>query len=52
MDLLGYVRQKSGDERCSDQEGNLEAEEWDAQALLLGRLRSSLSYPHKTIIIY
>ena len=47
MDLLGYVRQKSGDEEYPYQEGNLEAEGRNAQALLLGRLHSSLkATPH------
>src|SRR3989338_4352976 len=42
MDLLGHLRQKSGDEGYPHQEGALEAEGWNAQALLLGRLHSSL----------
>jgi hypothetical protein len=42
VDLLGDIWQKSGDEEYSYQERNLEAQRRNAQALLLGRLYSSL----------
>lgn len=42
VDLLGYIRQKSGDERYPYREGTLENERRHAQAVLLGRLYTSL----------
>src|SRR3989344_6725285 len=42
VDLLGYVRQKNGDARYPYQKGPLETKRRNAQALLLGRLHSSM----------
>jgi hypothetical protein len=42
MDLLGYVGQKSGDEKYPYQEGALEAQKWNAPPLLLGWLSTPL----------
>jgi hypothetical protein len=40
--LLGYVREKSGDEEHPHREGALEAQRRNAPALLLVRLRAPL----------
>jgi hypothetical protein len=47
VDLLDYVRQKSGDEKYQDRQGTLEAKRRHAKAMLLGWLSTSLKQYEK-----
>jgi len=44
VDLLGHLRQEGGDKRYPYQEGTIETQRRNAQAVLLGRLHSSLMH--------
>ncbi len=44
VDLLDYIRQKSGDEKYQDRQGTLEAKRRNAKALLLGWVSTSVNH--------
>ena len=52
MDLLGYVRQESGDEKYSDTEGNLKAQGRNAPAVLLGGVYTSLKETFSVVSLF